>query len=300
MRVIPPLTVTDSMLVSSTAAEPGPGETAWVSGTTYALGDVRIRTQTHRKYERVVAGAGTTPPESDLVNWIDVGPTNRWAMFDLYRNTATAVASPLTVVLTPGKRINSFGIVGIKANSVRVQLKVGATSYYDRTLNTLLRNTMNWTDYLFGSFKFQPSAVLFDLPPVAGATLTITISGGAVECGGIIFEMAVDTGRVLSGASNDGLNFSKIERDAFGNAVLVPRRTVPKVDLRLLIKKYQVDALIALRKDLNAVPALWSGLDDRVSDDYFESLLILGIYKQFSISLDHPENAFVNLTLEEI
>lgn len=300
MKVIPPLTVTDAMLVSSTAAEPGTGETVWVSGTTYALKDVRIRTQTHRKYERNIAGAGTIPPELDTVNWIDVGPTNRQAMFDLYRNTATVLASPLTVVITPGKRINSFGIVGLKANSVRVQLDVGATSYYDRTLNTLLRNTMTWTDYLFGAFKYQRSAVLFDLPGVAGATLTITISGGTVECGGIIFEQFIDAGRVLSGASNDGLNFSKIERDGFGNAVLVPRRTVPKVDVKLLVKKYQVDSMLALRKDLNAVPALWSGLDDKATDDYFEALLIIGIYKSFLISLDHPENASVSLTIEEI
>lgn len=296
--LVAPYLITDAMLVSSTAAEPGMGETVWVSGATYADKVERIRTQTHRRYQRNGAGTGTTPPESDPINWIDVGPTNKWAMFDLYKNTATVVTSPLTVVLAPGKRINSFGIVGLKANGVRVQLAVGSTIYYDRTLNTLLRNTMTWTDYLFAAFKYQSNAVLFDLPPVAGATLIITITGGAVECGGVIFEMAVDAGRVLSDAVNDGLNFSKVDRDKFGGADFLAKRSIQTADLRLLINKYQVPSLLALRRDLNAVPALYSGLDDKTEDDYFEAVLFVGFYKRFSISLSHPP--IVSMALEEI
>ena len=36
--VIKPLGVTDAMLISSTAAEPGAGETTWTSGATFGLG----------------------------------------------------------------------------------------------------------------------------------------------------------------------------------------------------------------------------------------------------------------------
>ena len=302
MKVIPPLTITDALLTSSTAAEPSAGETAWVSGTTYAVGDVRIRTATHRKYERLVAGAGTTAPESDAVNWLDVGPTNKWAMFDLFRNTATSQASPLTVVITPGQRVDAIALMGVEADSVTITMTVAAVPVYTVTASMTLHNSVSWSGYFFGDFGYQPSFVRFDLPLFANAVITVSLTraSGDVVCGALCLGRAVDLGIVLSQARNDGLNFSTVTRDAFGNATLVPRRTVPKTDQTLAVPKAQVDSIRAVRKDLNAVPAVWSGLDDHDVDGYFEALLILGVYKEFSISLDNQSFATLSLQLEEI
>ena len=41
----------------------------WVSGTTYALGKTVRSPSDHQRYVRVVAGAGTTDPASDSINW---------------------------------------------------------------------------------------------------------------------------------------------------------------------------------------------------------------------------------------
>ena len=48
----------------------------WVSGTTYAKGVNAISLANGRTYRRQIAGAGTTDPSLDLVNWIDpvLGP----------------------------------------------------------------------------------------------------------------------------------------------------------------------------------------------------------------------------------
>lgn len=300
MIVIPPTTMTDGMLTSSTAPEPGAGETAWVSGTTYAVGDEVILVSTHKVYTRLVAGAGTTAPNLDPTNWAVTRPTNRWAMFALDRNTQTELASPLTVVIAPGKRINAIGLVGLECNSVTVELAVGATVYYTRTVTTLIRNTLTWSDYLFGAFIYQPSVVMFDLPPVTGATLTITITGGTCKCAGVYFNMQVYVGMARLSAVSDADNYSRFERDDFGNATLVPRRTVPKYDIDLLIENVQIEKVRALRKELNAVPALWSTLDDKTSDTRFEALLCVGVYKSFPLSFDHPMHSNIKLQLEEM
>lgn len=307
MRVIPPLALTgrwcipEAALVSSTLAEPGPGETAWVTGTTYAVGDVRIRTQTHRKYERRVAGAGAVVPELDPDNWRDIGPTNKWAMFDTYRSSQSVGGLSETIVINPGKRIDSIGLVGLAASSATLTQSIGATVYFSRVINLLGRLTRTATDYCFGEFRLNPNAVLFDLPLIAGATITITLTGSAVKCGAVFIGRSIYLGNVLRGASNDGLNFSKIERDAFGDiAVLTPRRTVPKTDLTLAIKATMVDQLLQVRDDLNAVPALYSGLDDQVDLPYFKSLLFVGVYKQFLLSLDYVNDASLRLVVEEI
>lgn len=307
MKVIPPLTITNAMLTSSTATEPGPGETAWVSAGTYSTGDVRIRTSTHRKYRCLNNHTGVTiAPESDATNWLDIGPTNKWAMFDLERNTGTVVSGgTLEVVIQPGRRVSSIGLVGLVADELTIEVTSGGGPVlYSVTESLRLRNTTKWSEYYFGEFRFRTAVVRFDLPLVANAEITITLTkaSGDITCGGIVLGTAVDLGRIVtnSAPTSDTLNFSKVDRDDFGNATLVKRRAVPKTRQQLLAPKNSVDKLREVRDDLDAVPALWSGLDDKSASGYFETLLILGIYKEFSISLDHENYAVVNLQLEEI
>ena len=106
-------------------------------------------------------------------------------------------------------------------------------------------------------------------------------------------------GEAETTAQSGALNFSTIARDAYGNSVLTRRRTVPKVSARLYSDKSLVNRLRDLRAATNAVPTLWSLLEDD-TEDYFEAGLILGIYKQFEIGLDHPDTAITTLELEEV
>jgi hypothetical protein len=63
-------------LASSMAAAAASAATAsaWVSGTTYSLGAVVWSPVNGRGYRRMVAGAGTTDPSADAVNWSPLVP----------------------------------------------------------------------------------------------------------------------------------------------------------------------------------------------------------------------------------
>ena len=52
------------------AAESASNATQWVSGTTYALGDVVWSPANYISYRRIIAGAGATDPSADAVNWV--------------------------------------------------------------------------------------------------------------------------------------------------------------------------------------------------------------------------------------
>ena len=54
---------------SATTAQAYAGAIAWVSGTTYAIGDVRWSPGNGRVYRRITNGAGTTDPYNDSTNW---------------------------------------------------------------------------------------------------------------------------------------------------------------------------------------------------------------------------------------
>ena len=56
-------------LASEDAAAASSTATIWVSGTTYAVGDVRFSASDFLSYRRKTIGAGTTDPSADATNW---------------------------------------------------------------------------------------------------------------------------------------------------------------------------------------------------------------------------------------
>jgi hypothetical protein len=309
---VPPIEITDANLVSSTVTEPAPGspstESVYNVSATYGEGAEVISTVYHRKYESLQAGntgrALPVPPETETEWWLDIGPTNKFAMFDLYRNTQTESDSEITVVIAPDELINSVGLLKLDATSVRIRLDsaVGSPglSYYDYTEDLSTRDVRNWYDYYYEPFTQKTEVARFDVPPFLDAYLTITITntGGPVKCGGVVIGSAEDIGEAQRDAQFDLVQYSTIERDSFGNATLVPRRAIPTTEQRLLIDAVNVDAVIGILTLLDAVPALWSALDD--SDNVlFKPLLILGIYRKASFRLGNPDCELL-LKLEEI
>lgn len=260
-------------------------------------------TQVHRIYESLQASnTGHYPTlAASSTWWLDVGPTNKWACMDLLRNTATEAASPLTIVVTPGVRVNSIALLGMVANSVTITVTSGGPTVYTTTINLNTRNVSTWYGYFFKPFTTQPSVVLFDLPPYTNAIITVTLTATSGNCslGSLVVGSYEFIGEAQYSAESDALNFSSVTRDDFGNSTLIPRRTIPKTTQTILVDQGLVNTVRDLREALNAVPAVWSALDD-ITDDYFEALLILGFYKRFTINLAHPTKAFITLELEEI
>lgn len=276
----------------------------YASGSSCALGGIvsSIATDSHLFYESLVA-ANTGNPLTDETKWLPLGSTNRWAMFGLLRNTKTAQPGALTVVFAPGKRCNSLGLGGIVANyyALTVTSVAGGGTIYSASGSLNVRETLTWYDFFFREFLTKESLAFFDIPPYADAifTLTLTATSGDAEIGACGVGNFVYLGSTQYSAVSDVINYSTIERDTFGDATLIPRRNIPKTNQTILCEKANVNNIRAVRTLLNATPAFWYGLDDG-NDGYFESLFIVGIYKQFSINVNLPENAEITLELEEI
>lgn len=298
MIVIPPITITPAMVVSSTIAEPDTGEAVWVSGASYTLGQKCILLSTHKVYQRVVAGAGTTAPNLDLTNWVEVGPTNRWAMFDIYRNSPSVFNTATTVVLAPGSRVDSIAIMGARISDVSVSIEHDGEVIYTYSAPMQARLVVDYYDYFYADFNYKNSVLMLSIPPVLNPIITITTSQqGSISS--IVIGRQTYIGMTRTGHTNDALNFSVIDRDIYGTTTLIPRRNIPRTSQEIVVHKKDVNDVLAIRNALRASPAVWSGLDDD-TEDYFEALLILGIYKEMTISLDYPEYATCTLELEEI
>lgn len=297
MKVIKPTTITDALLISSTVAEPAAGETAWVSGTTYAVGDLRIRTNTHRVYKRLVAGAGTTPPESDTFNWQDVAPTNRWSMFDQLINSQTSGTSPLTVTLAPG-HVNSLALIELVGTQAVVTVTDGAggPTVYSRSVSLEASIVADWYAYFFEPFSQRGTLVLTNLPPYASARVTVTITGaGTVKCGGFIVGQAYDLGDSLYGASAGIRDYSKKQVDAStGVVTLAQGRFARIMRARMKTSPGAAGVIQTVLSGLRATPCVWVG-DDGAG---IEPLTVFGFYKDFSLEIAYSNAHFYSLEVE--
>ena len=303
MKVIPPVSITDAMLTSSSIAEPAAGEPpVWVAATNYTLSTKVTRTTTHRIYQNLIAGVDATNPEDAPTRWLDIGPTLRWAMFDLFSSNKSTATTSMTVSIAPGQRVNGVALLGLVGSSVQISMTVAAVEVWNSgAINLTLRNTLTATQYAFGKFGQKKAIARFDMPPYSSATITITITGPTVGCSAFVVGSYFDMGRVLSGVDAAALNFSVIERATTGElSKMLPRRSVAKPSMTVLSRSSSTDALLDLREQLNAVPAVWSGMDDQDSGPYFNALLILGPYKEFSPKLNGNGLVETSLQLEEI
>lgn len=270
------------------------------SGATYALGAQVIDATAHNVYSSLITG-NVGQSLTDGTKWFLMGRTNRWAQFDVLRNTSTVGASPMVTVLTPGARIDSIALLGVVATAVTITMTVNGSMVYTYTQNLNTREVINAYDYCFKSFGTQPALALFNLPPYSTAVTTVTLvnDGGLVKCGGCFIGSAVYIGDIQYEAESDALNFSTVTRDSQGNATMTTERNVPKVIGQIFLPKSLVNIAYDLRDKLNGTTAVWCGINDG-TDGYFKSLLISGFYRRFTIKIGLPQYAVISLDLEEI
>ena len=102
MKIIRPTKVTNDVLTSSNVTEQD--NPAWSSSTTYAAGALVTRATTHRQYQSLQDANTGHEPTANLTWWQDVGPDNRWAMFDDVVGTATTGPTGINVVLSHRER----------------------------------------------------------------------------------------------------------------------------------------------------------------------------------------------------
>ena len=285
------------------------GETYQVysGGSTYALAEYVIDTTTHFVFKSVKAGnVGNTLPATSVLDdawWLPIQPTNKWAMFNLLRNTRTVVPSTLTVVITPGQRVDSFDVSDmVNVSTLHLTMVSGATTVYDYTDDLNERDVFDWYDYFFAPFSTAPSSVHFDLPPYSNGviTLTLTSTSGNVEVGSFVVGTQVYVGKAAYSATRDFLNFSTVKREFDGRiAELVQRKGIPRTRQIIKVEKNRVRLVSELLLTLDATPATWSALDDE-NDVYFNPLHIIGFVKSGSINIDFPDYALLTLELESV
>lgn len=298
LRILKPIPITDSMLTNCSIPEDD--YPAWNAATAYAVGDRVIRATTHRVYERIVAGTTATEPEADTVNWANYDSTNRWKMFDsVVGSQSVASGNTITISLTPNAVFNGVALLGITATSVRVKVinSIDGT-VYDTTkqLQSPPAIPDYWT-YFFSPIVQKKSMAAIDLPTYVASTvveITITNTDGNASCGTLLIghQQAIGDQGIQLGAQVGITDYSRKERNAFGEYMVTERAWNKVAKIEMLVPNNQIDGMQALFSSIRATPTLFVGSDD------YESLVVYGYYKEFSAVISYPTHSQMNLEIE--
>lgn len=301
MNILTPVTVTDSMLLGGTnIPEPAAGETAWVASGTYALGELRIRSTTHRVYACVLAHSGvTTPPESDPTRWLEKGPTQRYAPFDIYSSTKTTSTSTITYELQPGF-VNALALYGLKGSSVTVNVKdtPGGTTIFSET-RSVFEEPVGWYEYLFAPAKPKDRMIFTGIPIRPLAVVTVTVTGADNALGMLVVGDYVALtgdgafGGTQYGASAEPITFSYIKTEDDGTTKIVRRNAATSLRARVVLPAGETDQALRRIRDVLDVPVAWVAAD-AVN---YDGLNVFGLGSA-TVSYESPTHSQIDITVK--
>lgn len=243
------------------------------------------------------------PTTDDGTRWTDVGPTNKWAMFDTTTTAPTEVASPLIVELTLGQRADSLGLSGLVADEAFIEAIFDSVVIKTWTLPLLYRSVASWYEHLVTPFRFRSKTALWDIPAESSLTirLTLTRAVGNVKCGFAIPGRQIYLGDTRAGAEPGGKSYYRATTDDDGNTKITPGAVKKTTKQTVMFEKVRAPIIDDARRDLSGKIAFWSAVDD-ATDDFFEPMQVVGFYEDMTPSLapEAPDYGLLSLTVREL
>ena len=266
LLLLQPVTLGDAHLVASDVTEDD--YTAWAVDNVYTIGARVLRAPSHRIYESAADGNTGNDPLGASGLWIDIGPTNRWAMFDQALGTSTLRNGGMVVTIDAGA-VHAVALLDVVGATVRVQ-----TTGYDQTQ------------------AVGPGAITFlDLPGV-DADLVVTVTGvGETSVGTLLVGQLVALGITGESPTAGITDYSRKETDDFGEVTVVERAFAKRMSAKALITTDAVDLVANRIAAVRARPSLW------IAATAFDSLIVYGFFKDFSIEVGENVST-LSLTVE--
>lgn len=287
--------IDETTLDSTNVAASGLSEYDYSGSTTYSSGDqVKVSYEsdgsTPRRPIKEFEATGSTsnyPPSNPDV-WSDLGPSNRWAMFDDKGVTQTENSSTIEVEIDASD-MTFLALFQLSGNEVTVTHYDESTSprteIWSETIDLLDRNTTSWSEYFFGEFTYKRQYAKY-FTAYSNSTLAITITAGTTtKCGQCVVGEWYDIGGLQWEAEVKIQDFSKRIEDDFGQVTLSQGEYVKSLSGRLNMPKSSYNAVYRSFTQIRAVTVV---LDGNGNDTDYEALRFFGYVRKFKPSLTNP------------
>lgn len=275
----------------------------WNVGNTYATGQRVHMANVHRVFESLKDGnTGKIPTDiTNQVNaagvgtwWADIGPTNKYAMFDGLVSTQTVMASPAVITLNPGP-FNGFALIGVDADSYLVDVldgPGGAVVYSEPVTSLEGSQPADYYEYFFDRFKPLTRIVRTGIDPYGTAQIKLTLSkaGGPVKLGMFAIGDMRPSGIPQRDANVEPQDFSLVKQDPFGNTKVKKRANATGMSITTMMDKEDAGTVLDSIKEVLGVPVVVVGSEAQ----FYEWMTVFGL---ISARMSPAEFPFVTLNM---
>lgn len=291
MKIIRPVEITPAILTSNvpeTLPEYSPA-------ATYSLGQQVRDAAANRAYQSVVS-ANIGHALTDPSKWLDLGPTNRWAMFDQVNGTATTAAGGIDVTLALTGRADGLALIDVVGQQVQVTVTAGGVTLYDQVTSLVADSGITtWYDWftepIARNTVFDTSALPLNVNPTVRIQVTDS-SGAAVSIGSLVIGQTFDLGTTIFPAKSGIRDYSRIEADAFGNYTIVPRAFSRRQTVKTAVDAAKVDIVQDYLTRYRSTPLVWIG------SETYNSLVSFGFVRDWSVDVSTPVVSYLTLEIE--
>lgn len=272
----------------------------WNSGTTYTEGDIVISAATHRTYQSLQASNLNKPlvTAEGVTNdwWLDIGATNRWKMFDQSVTSQTSNPESIEVELQAAGRVDSVALLNVDGATATITMTDAVDGVvYDETFSLVSANgIIDWYSYFFEPIERLVDFVVTGMPPYANAVVDVVIDdpGTNARLGALVIGQSKELGVTQYGASVGIQDYSRKERDQFGNYNVVERAFSKRADFTVWVENGLFDQVQTLLATYRATPIVYVGAEA------FGSTVVYGFFRDFSGEIAYPTHSIYTLSLE--
>jgi len=295
MRVIEPIQMTDAILTDSNVPEDDFPE--WDVATGYTTGQKVIVLSTHRIYEALQSTTGDDPVTDDGTNWLDIGATNRWAVFDGSVESQTTQANSIQYEFTVDGVYQGLALLNLVGGQLTVDIDdpvkgVQPTRTFDLIDNSAV---IDWFTYFFAPIVQLEDIIVSDLPIYNGSIVTIEVTAPTdVKIGEIVLGTDYNLGTSTTGGVLGIEDFSTKQKDEFGRTFILERAFANTVNFQFAFPIGRARNVRSILSQLRAKPAVYYTRPDLV--EYGAN--VYGFPTDFRINLETTQVAFASLEIE--
>lgn len=294
LRVLNPVDVLPANIEDSNV--PTDDFPEWSSTTTYSLCE-KVKVENDVYQSLVDANINNNPSAAgSSAKWQKRGVINRMNAFDKKLSTKVKNPNEINYTIKMGRAMTTLAVLGAEgATSIQLIMENDGVDVFDKTLSVFpLPSRPGLWYWLYGQKEERTEAKFFDLPTYPSAKLKLKVLGSEdLAVGEIAIGNITSFGLyVLSGAGIGFDDYSRKERDEFGEWEIVERSYSKWTSLSLLLEKSEVDAMNKFVAKMRAKPAVWIGSNS------YESTTVYGMVKSFEVAIKWALYSECQLVLE--
>lgn len=296
MRLIVPVAITSDIIASTNITEDD--HPVWASGTTYVDGDLVI--YEHNRYESLINSNTGNQPDTSLNEWLLLGATNRFRPFD--EKLSDKCSNPEIITYTfnnNSTNIDGVALFNLVGSTVRVEVIDGTDgTVYDQTKTIIdTSGVSNYFEYFFSVTDVQKFEIIFgDMPfyPNAQTRVTVIANPGVnAEVGQIVLGTVSNLGLTVYNSTLSIEDYSRKDRDAFGNPIIVERAFANLVEFDVKIDTNKARYVQKTLSDRRAKPTVYFA-----SEDTKFGATVYGYFRRFDITISTPSLSEATIEVE--